>query len=379
MGDITLSKVIIQECNEYDVDKIQTGLKQSLKQLGGLESFVKPGDNILLKINILTIKKVEQAATTHPAFIEAVAREFLDFGCNVYVADSPGGPFVKAMLKRVYKAAGITELENKVNVTLNYDTSKKVVFVEEAVRYKKMEICNYLDNMDHIISMSKMKTHGYMRLTGAVKNMFGVIPGITKAELHARFPELLDFADMLIDICDYIKPTLSFMDGIIAMEGEGPGSGTPKKMNTVLVSKNPHHLDYVAATLMKIEPTSIPTIHQGIERGYIKSDFSDIEFVGEYKQLIPKTYQQAKSNGFMSSTTGLLNFLKRYPRIINKNCIGCSVCADICPKETIEIVDQKAVIDYSNCISCFCCHEFCPVKAIDTKRRIWHYLKSRIK
>ncbi len=374
-----MSKVIIKECSEYDVIKIQSRLKQGLAQIGGLKKFVKPGENILLKINILTIKKVEQAATTNPAFIEAVAREFLEFGCNVYVADSPGGPFVKGMLNRVYKAAGISNLANKDGIILNYDTSKKIVFVEEAQKYKKMELCNYLNNMDHIISMSKMKTHGYMRLTGAVKNMFGVVPGLTKAELHARFPELLDFADMLIDVCEHINPTLSFMDGIIAMEGEGPGSGTPKKMNTILISENPHHLDYVASILMKIDPVTIPTIHQGIKRGYIKEDFSDVEFIGDYKHLIPKSYQQAKANGFMSSGTGVLNLLKRYPRIISKSCIGCSVCADICPKDTIKIIDKKAIIDYSNCISCFCCHEFCPVKAIDTKRRVWHHLTNKRK
>jgi formate hydrogenlyase subunit 6/NADH:ubiquinone oxidoreductase subunit I len=129
---------------------------------------------------------------------------------------------------------------------------------------------------------------------------------------------------------------------------------------------------------MKIPPMTIPTIHQGVERGYFKKDFSDIEVIGDYEHLIPTTYQHAKSNGFMSSNNGLLNLLKRYPRIIKKNCIGCKVCADICPKDTIDIVDKKAVINYDNCISCFCCHEFCPVKAINTKRRVMYHLKQRL-
>lgn len=372
-----MSKVIIKECIRYHEALMQKRLTDAINDLGGMDKYFKRGENILLKVNLLTIKKVEQAATTHPDFVTAVARIFLDYGCNVYIADSPGGPFVLPMLKRVYKATGMNDIVDKANVTLNYDTGSKRVFVDEAVKYKSMQVCTYLDEMDHVISMSKMKTHAFMTLTGAVKNMFGTVPGVVKAELHAHYPELLDFADMLIDVCEYVKPTLSFMDGIIAMEGEGPGSGTPKNMNTMLVSDSPYHLDYVASLLMRMEPESVPTIYNSIQRGLLKEDFSDVEIIGDLKGLTATDYEHAKSNNFESAKTGLLALLKRYPKINKKTCIGCKICADICPVSTIDMVNRKAVINYDNCISCFCCHEFCPEKVITTTRKIVHTIRSR--
>lgn len=372
-----MSKVIVKECIRYHEALIQKRLTDAINDLGGMDKYFKKGENVLLKVNLLTIKKPEQAATTHPDFVTAVAKIFLDFGCNVFIADSPGGPFVLPMLKRVYKATGMNDIADNIDVTLNYNTKSKRVFVEDSVIYKSMQVCDYLDDMDHVITMSKMKTHAFMTLTGAVKNLFGVVPGVVKAELHAHYPELLDFADMLIDVCEYIKPTLSFMDGIIAMEGEGPGSGTPKNMNTMLVSDNPHHLDYVASILMMMEPETVPTIHQAMKRGLIKEDFSDVEIIGDIKTLTPDDYEHAKSNSFMSAKKGLLSLLKRYPKIIKKTCIGCKICADICPVSTIDMVNRKAVINYDNCISCFCCHEFCPEKSIVTTRKILHTYRSQ--
>jgi uncharacterized protein (DUF362 family)/Pyruvate/2-oxoacid:ferredoxin oxidoreductase delta subunit len=347
-------------------------MNEALADLGGLDKFVKPGQNILLKVNLLTVKKPDQAATTHPDFVEAVANIFIEFGCNVFIADSPGGPFISPMLKRVYKATGMKDLEDRLDITLNYDTGSKSEFVQGSLLYKSMKVCNYLDNMDHIISMSKMKTHALMTLTGAVKNMFGIIPGLTKAELHAQYPKYLDFANMIIDVCEYANPTLSFMDGIVAMEGEGPGSGDPKVMNTMLISDNPYHLDYVASKIMKLEAKEIPTIVNSITRGFLKEDFSDVEIIGELEPFIPDHFEPAKTNSLQYESNGfLLKILKRYPRIIKNDCIGCKLCAEVCPANTIDIIDKKAVINYKNCITCFCCHEFCPTKAIDSKRRLF--------
>jgi len=201
--------------------------------------------------------------------------------------------------------------------------------------------------------------------------MFGIIPGLTKADLHMQYPDLLDFANMLLDICKHIKPTLSFMDGIVAMEGEGPGSGDPRQMNAILTSASPYHLDVVATQMININPLSVPTIYNSIERGIIKEDFSDIEIVGNLKDFITPTFVPAKTNRIeKSGNLKMLKLFKKYPNIIKKTCIGCKDCANICPAKTIDIVDNKAVIRYENCISCFCCHEFCPVKAITVKRRL---------
>jgi len=373
-----MSKVIVKECTKYNVDTIEEKLNDSIKLLGGINSFVKAGDKVLLKVNLLTIKKPEQAATTHPAFVEALARVFINHGCDVYLADSPGGPFIHTMLKRVYKATGMEAIASRLDVTLNHDTSSKHIFVNDSVLYKSMKVCNYLDDMDHVISVSKMKTHAFMTLTGAVKNLFGIVPGLAKADLHMQYPKILDFSNMIIDVCEYIKPTLSFMDGIVAMEGEGPGSGDPKVMNSILVSDNPYHLDYVSAKLMKLVPMEVPTILNSVKRGMISKDFSDIEIIGEVEPFIPAEFVHAKTNSIDSGHASLLNkLLKRYPNIITKECIGCKLCAEVCPANTIDIINKKAVINYKDCISCFCCHEFCPAKAINVKRKLLRNINIR--
>lgn len=373
-----MSKVVLKECTKYDAKLIEVKLIESLNQIGGLDTFIKPGQSVLLKVNLLTIKKPDQAATTHPAFVEALANVFINHGCSVYLADSPGGPFLNPLLKRVYKATGMADIADRLDVTLNHDTSSKHVFSNDSVLYKSMKVCNYLNDMDHVISVSKLKTHAFMTLTGAVKNLFGIVPGLAKADLHMQYPKILDFSNMLIDVCEYIKPTLSFMDGIVAMEGEGPGSGDPKVMNTILTSDNPYHLDYIASKLVKLNPMDVPTIVNSVKRGLLASDFSDVEVVGEVEPFIPENFIHAKTNNIDSGhSANWIKILKRYPNIIKKDCIGCKLCAEVCPANTIDIINKKAVINYKDCISCFCCHEFCPTKAINVKRKFLRNYKNR--
>ena len=178
-----------------------------------------------------------------------------------------------------------------------------------------MKICSYIKDADHIISVSKMKTHSLMAFTGAVKNMFGVVPGLSKANLHVQYPNMLDFGDMLLDVCNFANPTLSFMDGIVAMEGEGPGSGDPVSMNVILTSQSPHHLDVVASKIINLDPLKVPTIVKSIERKIIKEDFSDIEVVGNIDDFKKHNFVKAKTNDIDNvSKFNLGKYFKRYPK-----------------------------------------------------------------
>lgn len=364
-------KVILKKCTEYDVSIIKEGISTSLKELGGLEKYVKPLEKVILKVNLLTSKKPELAATTHPAFVEALIEIFKENNNEVIIADSPGGVFIDTYLKRVYKSTGMDQIAKNQDIKLNKNYNSFDIFSNDSKLYKKMKICSYIKDADHIISVSKMKTHSLMTFTGAVKNMFGVVPGLSKANLHLQYPNMLDFGDMLLDVCNFSNPTLSFMDGIVAMEGEGPGSGDPVNMNVMLTSQSPHHLDVVATKIINLDPLKVPTIVKSIERKIVKEDFSDIEVVGNIDDFKKNNFVKAKTNDIDSvSKYSLGKYFKRYPKIITKSCIGCRICADICPVKTIDIVDGKAVINFENCISCFCCHEFCPEKAITVKRRL---------
>ncbi|QVK21009.1 DUF362 domain-containing protein [Mycoplasmatota bacterium] len=367
-----MNTVVIKKCDRYDVGLIKSQINLSLQELGGLDLYIKPKSKVLLKTNLMTVKKPIQAATTHPTFVEALIEIFKEHECEVIIADSPGGPYISSMMKRVYKATKMEEISDKHGIELNRDYGSYEVFDNKSSLYKKMKICNFVKNADHIISVSKLKTHAFITFTGAVKNMFGVVPGLAKADLHMQYPELLDFGNMLVDVCTHISPTLSFMDGIIAMEGEGPGSGNPRQMNTILTSTSPYHLDVVASKMINIDPKTIPTVYNSIERGIVKSDFSDIDLIGNMDEFIEHDFVQAQSNKFKDGHKwSIWRYFKRFPKIITKSCVGCKDCANVCPANTIDIVNKKAVINYENCISCFCCHEFCPVKAITVKRKLF--------
>ncbi|XMB86093.1 DUF362 domain-containing protein [Mycoplasmatota bacterium WC44] len=373
-----MNKVILKRCEDYDIVKIKNQINSSLELLGGLNNFIKPESKVLLKVNLMTVKKPEQAATTHPIFVEALIEVFKEHNCQVVIADSPGGPYVQAMMKRVYKSTGMSAISEKYDIELNTNLKSHEVFDNNAVLYKKMKICDYLNDIDHVISVSKMKTHAFMTFTGAVKNMFGVVPGLAKADLHMQYPALKDFSNMLIDVCNHVKPTLSFMDGIVAMEGEGPGSGVPKQMSAILTSTSPHHLDVIACKMINLDVKTVPIIYNSIERGIVKEDFSDIELFGSIDDFESKDYVHAKTNRLEKGHLNPISKLfKRFPNIITKTCIGCSDCANVCPANTIDIIDKKAVINYENCISCFCCHEFCPVKAINVKRKFLKRLTKK--
>ncbi|SCI13876.1 DUF362 domain-containing protein [Romboutsia sp. 1001713B170207_170306_H8] len=372
-----MKEVSLRSCNSYDYEEVKLQIDKLVNDLGGLDKYIKYGSTVFIKLNLVIKKKPEEVATTHPIVLKAIANKLLELGCKVIVGDSPGGPYTKSSLKGIYKTCGIEEVCNELNIQLNYDTSELKVENPNGIVLKYMTVIKPIVDVDYVINLCKLKTHAMATFTGGVKNLFGVIPGVLKAEYHFKMPEVRDFTDALIDICLFVSPTITIMDGIIGMEGEGPTSGTPRKIGVLLASSNPYAIDVIACKLINLEPGRVPTVQRCIERKFINEDFSDIHVIGEeIENKIIKDFK-IPSNRSISFLRGIVpkkielfvnKKLSGKPVINFKDCIKCGECSRVCPPKVISMKENGPVIDLDHCIRCFCCHELCPRKAVDLKR-----------
>lgn len=367
------TEVSIVRCNSYDPTEVKTALSAALKPIGGLD-WVTPGMRIAVKVNMMTRIKPERAATTHPQIVFALCELLKERGASVVVGDSPGGPFSSVYLSAVYSGTGMRQVL-EAGATLNDDFSIVDVDYPEAVTAKAFPITNYLASADAIIDLCKMKTHGLMAFTGACKNLFGAISGLTKSEFHYRYNTHEAFANMLVDVCEWCKPRLSLADAVMTMEGNGPSGGTPRFMGAILASFNPHALDLAGAHLMNMTADDVPTLSAAIKRGLVPACVQDLIVFGDLAsfvipdfQLTPKhdvTLWGTKNEALAKILSGMFACT---PRITREHCSGCAECKKVCPANAISFRDKRAEIDKKKCIRCFCCQEFCPRGIITVQR-----------
>lgn len=370
-----MEKVSIRKCGEYD--DAAEAVNLCFQDIGDVG--ISSDSKVLIKTNLLKVNRPKEMVTTHPEILRGVIEYLHNMGVyNITIGDSPGGPFNSAVLKAVYTAAGISQLARETGVKLNYNTASHKVFNEDGVILKQFDLCDYVTEADVVIDCAKLKTHQMTGYTGAVKNLFGCIPGTTKVEYHYRMPELKDFSNMLLDLALYIKPCISVIDAVYGLEGQGPSAGEPRKVGAVIASKSPTHADMVGIALMGVEPLDICTIARAKERGLILGRLEeDAEIVGDdIDELIVHDFKQAV-RGSIKLFNGRVPKIIEKPLerlfsakpVVKKNiCIGCGVCRDSCPPQAIVMEKGKPVIDRDKCIKCYCCHELCPKKAITVKR-----------
>jgi len=338
------------------------GIETLVAPLGGMEQFVKKNEKVLLKVNLLSAKEPEKAVTTHPEFVRAVAKAVREAGGEPYIGDSPAGPFSKRNLNKAYRRSGLENLAEEEEIPLNFDTGVKKLDIPNGKRLKKSPICDYVLNAGKIIALPKLKTHSFQYMTLACKIMYGVVPGLTKAKYHAQFPRRVSFADMMLDILTIVKPHLYIMDGILGMQGQGPGSGDPVKMDLVLASTDYVAMDISVCKILGVEPVSIPALKRAKVRGL-------------WPERIDYPIQRPEDvayKGFrLPNTADHLLTGKKHPRkspVITDKCTACGDCESICPKDAVKVQGQMAEVTYSKCIRCFCCHEVCPEDAIMLRR-----------
>ena len=271
-------------CDSYDEKEVYSALSEALEVIGGLDN-IKQGTKVAIKANLVTFMKPERAATTHPVMLCALVKMLKEKGAEVVIGDSPGGLYTSAFVGRVYSATGMNEAV-KIGASLNDDYSQEEAIFEDAKVAKRFTYTAFLDKADVIINFCKLKSHGMIGMSAAVKNMFGTIPGTIKPEYHFKYPDQSDFANMLVDLNEYFKPCLSIVDGVIGMEGNGPTQGSPRKIGVVLASKSPYLIDRVCAHIIGMKADEVPTVKASVERGLCPERLDDISIFGDVEKFV---------------------------------------------------------------------------------------------
>ena len=369
--------VFLAKCENYRSYEVKAAVYRILEGFGGPETFAKKGQKVLLKPNLVMASGPENAATTHPEVVLVVAQAFLEIGCSVTIADSSGGLYRFNLLKKLYERTGMESVSAKSKAVLNFDTESKTIGYAEGHTAKAFPIIQPVLDADVVINLGKMKTHGLTYYTGAVKNCFGCIPGLTKPVFHSRYPDAKAFCSMLVDLCECIKPNFSFIDGIVGMERHGPTGGQPKTAKVLIGARNPHAADLAAVHIMGFRPEQVPTLIEAIHRGLIPSSYKELQLLGDPVSQFETSFLPARKDGRTllkliprSLRPKAENLLAPYPVIHSETCVGCGDCMRTCPQKTIGFVKRVAVIDYSRCIRCYCCQELCPQRAISLKRML---------
>ena len=362
------------KCNNYDETLVSDALKRGIALLGGISGMVKPGEKILLKPNLLSAVEPSRCVTTHPSVFKAAAAIFQAAGAKVFYGDSPAFGSIEPHIRK----SGLKAVADELGVILSDFENGRTVSHKNALQNKQLFIANGVLETDGLVSLSKMKTHAHTRFTGAVKNQFGCIPGMLKPQYHVKLEDPYQFAKMLVDINTFIKPRLFIMDGIMAMEGNGPSNGKPRAMNVLLFSRDPVALDAVACKLIDLNPEYVPTSIPGEKSGLGTYHYENIEVVGDtLEQFIAKDFQVVKRPPEPANLGKLRGFVRNQttsrPYIDLAKCTGCGTCIKICPVGAKALAwvntgeNKRPQHNYKNCIRCYCCQEMCPEGAITVK------------
>jgi len=366
--------VAIQQCQSYETGKVTESLKTAIDIAGGLDL---RGKRVLLKPNILRDSPARTAVTTHPEFVRAAIRVCMASGAEkIMVGDSPGvhGPGFKGTI------SGIRQVVKEEGAEWVDFSGPKCRVSVPSPHYKEREflLSGVLRQTDIVISLPKLKTHQLMGYTGAMKNLFGLVPGYAKASFHVKYSSRDDMGKMIVDLVRAVKPHYSFMDGIIAMEGPGPGNGRPRFVGLVAVSRSPLALDMVVSSLIGYKQNDIPTNVYGLGHLDGIESAEDIEVRGTPLELVrPAEFKRIIGNRSGILLRVLLHFkfirlivtsLRPKPVFDHRKCILCGECVAICASHALSLRKQgdtrKIVIHYPSCIRCYCCHEVCPADAI---------------
>jgi uncharacterized protein (DUF362 family)/Pyruvate/2-oxoacid:ferredoxin oxidoreductase delta subunit len=376
------TQVSIVRCLSYDQAELDRAIAEAV------ELAVLPdvnGASVLLKPNILNVCGPEAAIATRGEVLASFARLLRAKGASRIVAgESPAWQSSdqaarKSGIAAACEAEGVEWLDFSESAEVECPSGRRV---------RRFNLAAALKEADLLVSLPKLKTHRLMRYTGAIKNLFGLVPGMNKSGFHLRFPEPEDFGAMLVDLAAAAKPAFALMDAVVAMEGEGPSNGRPVNTGLILASRDVLALDWTAASLIGYEPSEIPYLVDAASRGIWVSGPEEIETLGlDLEDAAPESFEliplRSKDRFFTDRLpspirTALRNAAIARPFFDHKKCLRCGGCVKICPPAALDFEPDEAAksgkrirIDYGKCIRCYCCHEVCPADAISLAKRIF--------
>lgn len=364
------SDVSFVKCASYDPDVVADALESALEPLGGMESFVRRGQKVFLKVNLLLAAAPETARTTHPAVVEAVIRSVQAAGAEVFFGDLSGG-FQAGGVKKIHEMCGMNAVAENTGATL-------VMLEKHGFRARpipggkkltEIHTPKFLDDMDVLINLPKLKTHMQSMYTGAVKNMFGFLASRDRTAAHL-FSRYSDFSNVLADIYSAVTPDLHIMDAVVGMEGTGPSQGKPVKLGWMLASADGVAMDAVAEAAAGFRPGEVLSTHYTAKRGLGEADLKRITIHGLSLSRVRRSLKRPSPAVFsvLSMFGGMFTESSQIRTRINTSaCKKCRRCVEVCPVDAISEGD-RFVIDEKKCILCYCCHEMCEYGAVELKK-----------
>jgi uncharacterized protein (DUF362 family)/Pyruvate/2-oxoacid:ferredoxin oxidoreductase delta subunit len=364
------SVVSIKGCSDYREAKVEECIRTLINLLGGIERYVRAGETVLIKPNLLATKRKEEAVNTDPAVVRAVLKLVLEAGAKAIIGDSPG---VGSAPKNAARC-GISEVAEEFGIPI-LDFQESVAVGKIRQGGFPLEVAGEALTADAIVNLPKLKTHGQMLMTLGVKNLFGCVVGKRKIQWHLKAGVNREaFARMLVELYTCLSPTLTVIDGILGMEGNGPGSGTPRQFGILAASADTVALDAVVMELMGLKPAGLATLRVAREMGVGETSLKNIRIVGDGIETLRvhdlKVPESSELEWVIPDfLVGLLkNSLSAYPESDPKLCDLCRICVKACPQQVISVEKKRIRIDTRHCIRCFCCQELCPKGAIKTRQ-----------
>lgn len=375
------TKVSLQRCEEYHNEQLKLKIEEGLKNIEFKAGQFR-GEKIAIKPSLLSPAPAQKAITTHPEFFRAVIQVVKKLGGHPVIIESPA----IITLKKAIERTDFQKVIEEEGVEVANERETAILFNRNGRLFKRFEISKAFFQAGIIINLPKFKTHDFTQLSGAVKSLFGTIPGLEKAKWHTKAPSLEAFSEFLLDLYEALnqgfekrKTFIHIMDGILGLEGNGPGAGgIPRKIGVIITSTDALAVDFLQAYLAGFDQRRVPLLRRGKERRLGAASFEEIDIVGE-------KVEDMKIAGFLPPATKPRISIKIEQRIVFSRlfkdlfiekpiiseslCLGCFQCREICGSKAIYRAKKKKTpeIDYKKCIRCYCCQEICPEAAISLK------------